>query len=187
MFESSSRIIFSSALLLMISIARATSSLNPGALTSGTQIVTGLRPAAFIFSRCLRTRLAPSVMATSIFKAPVSLPVAEVRDSQHLVHNALAVRVGIDQLDLASEPGRKFRAVDVYLLFAVLAHPLCAIGHGSLHLLHVTYWRRGRRFLVLNPLCAIGHGSLHLLHVTYWRRAVRSSVQASFGANSPAA
>ena len=29
---------------------------------SGTQIVTGFSPAAFIFSRCLRTRFAPSLM-----------------------------------------------------------------------------------------------------------------------------
>jgi hypothetical protein len=55
-----------SALALISSHCLRMSSRYPGAFTSGTQIVTGFSPAAFIFSRCFRTRFAPSVMATSI-------------------------------------------------------------------------------------------------------------------------
>ena len=51
------------ALALMIAIASATCSAYPGAFTSGTQIVTGFRPAAFILSRCFWTRFALSAMA----------------------------------------------------------------------------------------------------------------------------
>src|ERR1700730_4973670 len=88
-FESSSRMTFSSALALIIAIASATSCAYPGALTSGTQIVTGLRPAAFILSRCFWTRFAPSAMTRS-FNQSVTCNISRKRYRFKLRHFALS-------------------------------------------------------------------------------------------------
>src|ERR1700704_6423967 len=64
----------------MIAMSLAICSLNPGAFTSGTQIVTGLKPAAFILSRCFWTRFAPSAM-THFLELSVTCNIGRERPS----------------------------------------------------------------------------------------------------------
>src|SRR4051812_26773355 len=90
-----------SASALMIAMSRSSCSRYPGALRSGTQIVTGFSPAAFIFSRCLRTRFATSAMMTS--RSPLSLPTAKVGPGLDLRENLRLFRIILQRLALPAD------------------------------------------------------------------------------------
>src|SRR5947209_3210381 len=99
------------------------------------------------------------------------LPITEIRNRQHPLKHDSAISTSVDEFTLPADVFLVSRRVHIRNPDRHRLQP------GGLHLLPV----------LAHSLCAVGHGDLHLLHVTYWRRASGSRVHATFGASSPAA